>query len=73
MKQNTNTNNKQDSNQNNNQNTNKNNKQIDNYEVQTKSTVMNLEKLKSSPKHLIISPLFFKNSDGSPATIFAKT
>jgi arylformamidase len=34
---------------------------------------MNLEKLESSPKHLIISPLFFKNSDGSPATIFAKT
>ena len=34
---------------------------------------MNLEKLESSPKHLIISPLFFKKSDGSPATIFAKT
>jgi hypothetical protein len=46
MKQNTNTNNKQGSNQNNNQNTNKNNNQIDNYELETKTTVMNLEKLK---------------------------
>ncbi len=34
---------------------------------------MNLEKLKSSPKHIIISPLLFKNSDGSPTTIFAET
>ncbi len=42
MKQNTNTN----TNTNNKQSTNTNNKQSDNYEVRTKSTVMNLEKLK---------------------------